>query len=134
MKCEEQADPFDIFWLMQHFSIIFSFWITEARCRNDLQKPFYSSYIFFYHLKIQVLWIQTSFKKKNDIYGFWYYLYFQVWDLSTGFLRGTLNDHDDVVNWCCFSPDSTKIASCSNDLYLKVSFYNDVFFLFFMFS
>jgi len=35
---------------------------------------------------------------------------------------GSLEEHEDVVNWCCFSSDSSHIASSSNDQSLKVTF------------
>ena len=44
----------------------------------------------------------------------------QVWDSMSGKVNVTFDTHEDHINWCEFSPDGTKILSCSSDKTLKV--------------
>lgn len=48
------------------------------------------------------------------------FLKFKVWNLS-GEELCCLKDHNSNITGCCFSADSTKLATCSQDKTIRVS-------------
>ena len=44
----------------------------------------------------------------------------KVWEVSTGKCQSTLTGHSDTVRGVCFSPDGSKIASCSVDKTIRM--------------
>ena len=48
-------------------------------------------------------------------------LLFQIWDVQTGKELKELTSHTAAVKCCHFSPDDSRIASCSDDMTVKVS-------------
>ena len=45
---------------------------------------------------------------------------FKVWNSGTGEEMVTFTGHADIVRCCCYSPDGSRIVSCSDDTHVKV--------------
>ncbi len=44
----------------------------------------------------------------------------KIWNVKSGKCYSTLSGHSDAVCGVCFSPDGSKLASCSHDTTLKI--------------
>ena len=43
-----------------------------------------------------------------------------MWNSENGAQCVTFTGHADIVRCCCYSPDGSKIVSCSDDTLVKV--------------